>query len=43
VRTNVAEFHPSVVVVSDQALQLWPSRRFSEFHTTAMARAPSTC
>ncbi len=39
VRTNVAEFHPSVVVVSDQALQLWPSRRFSEFHTTAMARA----
>lgn len=39
VRTNVAEFHPSVVVVSDQALQLWPSQRFSEFHTTAMARA----
>lgn len=39
VRTNVAEFHPSVVVVSDQALQLWPSRRFTEFHTTAMARA----
>ena len=38
-RTNVAEFHPSVVTVSDQALQLWPSRRFTEFHTTAMARA----
>ena len=39
VRTNVAEFHPSVVVVSDQALQLWPGRRFLQFHTAAIARA----
>ena len=39
VRTNVAEFHPSVVVLSDQALQLWPGKRFLQFHTAAMARA----
>ncbi len=39
VRTNVAEFHPSSVVFSDQFLQLWPSDRFTQFHTAVVARA----
>lgn len=38
-RTNVAEFHPSAVLVSDQFLQLWPGQRFMQFHTAVVARA----
>lgn len=38
-RTNIAEFHPSAVVLSDQFLQLWPGKRFLQFHTAVVARA----
>jgi len=38
-RTNVAEFHPSAVLLSDQFLQLWPGKRFLQFHTAVVARA----
>ncbi len=38
-RTNVAEFHPSAVILSDQFLQLWPGKRFLQFHTAVVARA----
>lgn len=38
-RTSVAEAHPDVVVLSDQALQILPAERFLKFHQTAIARA----
>ena len=38
-RTNVAEFHPSAIILSDQFLQLWPGKRFMQFHTAVVARA----
>ncbi len=38
-RAHVAESHPHVVMVSDQAYQLMPSHRFLRFHEAAIARA----
>jgi hypothetical protein len=38
-RANVAEAHPTAVVLSDQFLQLWPSSRFLQFHVAVAARA----
>lgn len=38
-RTNVAEFHPSAILLSDQFLQLWPGKRFMQLHTAVVARA----
>lgn len=38
-RTSVAEAHPDVVVLSDQALEILPADRFLKFHQTAIARA----
>ncbi len=38
-RTNVAEAHPDVVTLSDQALEILPAERFQKFHQTAVARA----
>jgi hypothetical protein len=38
-RTNIAEFHPTAVMLSDQFLQLWPGKRFLQFHTAVVARA----
>jgi len=38
-RSSVAEAHPDVVVLSDQAMQLLPVKRFAKFHQGAIARA----
>ncbi|MCH9687229.1 MAG: hypothetical protein K0V04_37690, partial [Deltaproteobacteria bacterium] len=38
-RHTVAQSHPGLVVLSDQALQLLPVARFQKFHQTAIARA----
>ncbi len=38
-RSQVAEFHPGVVTVSDQYLELFPLDRISKFHDTQVARA----
>lgn len=38
-RSTVAQAHPDVVMLSDQAMQLLPLRRFAKFHETAIARA----
>ncbi len=38
-RHTVAQAHPDVVVLSDQALELLPANRFQKFHQTAIARA----
>lgn len=38
-RAEVAQAHPTAVVLSDQALQLLPGRRFQGFHLAGMARA----
>lgn len=38
-RSEVAEAHPDVVLVSDEALQLFPADRLLKFHQMAMARA----
>ncbi len=38
-RSSVAEFHPGVVLVSDQAFELLPIERFRKFHEDAIARA----
>lgn len=38
-RTSVAEAHPDLVVLSDQALEILPAERFLKFHQTAIARA----
>lgn len=38
-RSEVAEAHPTALLLSDQALQLYPGRRFMGFHQAAMARA----
>jgi hypothetical protein len=38
-RTNVAEAHPDVVTLSDQALEILPADRFLKFHQTVIARA----
>lgn len=37
-RSEVAQSHPGVVVISDQALQLFPAKRFVKFHQEAIAR-----
>lgn len=37
-RSVVSEFHPEVVVVSDQAFEMLPIRRFLRFHQEAIAR-----
>lgn len=38
-RHNIAEFHPTSLTVSDQFLQVWPGKRFMQFHTATVARA----
>jgi hypothetical protein len=38
-RAQVAQMHPGVVLISDQAFQLFPARRFRKFHEDAIARA----
>lgn len=38
-RSTVAETHPEVVLLSDQALELLPIDRFFKFHQEAIARA----
>ncbi|HET6583685.1 MAG TPA: hypothetical protein VFG69_09560, partial [Nannocystaceae bacterium] len=38
-RSSVAEFHPGLVIVSDQAFELLPIARFRKFHEDAIARA----
>lgn len=38
-RSQVAEYHPDAVLVSDQALQIFPSERFTKFHLMVIARA----
>jgi hypothetical protein len=38
-RSSVAESHPGVVMVSDQAFELLPSQRLVKFHQEAIARA----
>ena len=38
-RSTVAEGHPGLVVLSDQALELLPVERFQKFHQEAIARA----
>ena len=38
-RHNVAEFHPTAITLSDQFLQVWPGKRFMQFHTAVVARA----
>ncbi len=38
-RSSIAEFHPGVVLVSDQTLELFPAKRFTRFHYVAIARA----
>lgn len=38
-RHTVAQAHPGVVVLSDQALELLPADRLQKFHQTAIARA----
>jgi hypothetical protein len=38
-RTSVAEAHPDLVTLSDQALEILPADRFLKFHHTAIARA----
>jgi hypothetical protein len=38
-RTNVAETHPDLVTLSDQALEILPADRFLKFHQTVIARA----
>ncbi|MCB9712869.1 MAG: hypothetical protein H6712_03385 [Myxococcales bacterium] len=38
-RHTVAQAHPDVVVLSDQALELLPSDRLLKFHQTAIARS----
>ncbi|MBC8068914.1 MAG: hypothetical protein IAG13_11320, partial [Deltaproteobacteria bacterium] len=38
-RTEVAQMHPGVVIISDQAFQLFPAKRFRKFHEDAIARA----
>ncbi|MCX4244432.1 hypothetical protein [Paraliomyxa miuraensis] len=38
-RTSVAQAHPDVVLLSDQALEIVPVERFSKFHQTSIARA----
>jgi hypothetical protein len=37
-RAQIAEAHPGVVVVSDQAFALFPHERFRQFHRDAIAR-----
>lgn len=37
-RSEVAQAHPATLVVSDQALELFPSGRFEKFHIEALAR-----
>ena len=37
-RAQIAEAHPGVVVVSDQAFALFPHERFQQFHRDAIAR-----
>lgn len=37
-RSDVAQAHPATLVVSDQALELFPSGRFEKFHLEALAR-----
>lgn len=38
-RAEVAQAHPTAVVLSDQALQVLPGKRFQGFHLAAIARA----
>lgn len=38
-RSTVAEAHPGVVLVSDQAFELLPAKRFLKFHEEALARS----
>ena len=38
-RSQIAEAHPGVVVVSDQAFELFPHERFRRFHIEAIARS----
>ncbi len=38
-RQRIAESHPGLVLVSDQAYELFPIARFRKFHEEAMARA----
>ena len=37
-RSEVAQAHPATLVVSDQALELFPAGRFTKFHLEAIAR-----
>lgn len=38
-RHNIAEFHPTALTLSDQFMQVWPGKRFMQFHTAVVARA----
>ena len=38
-RSQVAEAHPDLVMLSDQALEILPAARFMKFHEEAIARA----
>ncbi|MBL9102682.1 MAG: hypothetical protein JNL82_17180 [Myxococcales bacterium] len=38
-RHNIAEYHPSSITLSDQFMQVWPGKRFMQFHTAVVARA----
>jgi hypothetical protein len=38
-RSTIAEAHPEVVLLTDQALELFPVERFLKFHQEAIARA----
>lgn len=38
-RSQVAEFHPDVVVLSDHALEIFPAERLTKFHLMAVARS----
>lgn len=41
-RAQIAEAHPGVVIVSDQAFELFPHERFRRFHEDAIARGLAT-
>lgn len=38
-RSQIAEFHPGAIIVSDQMLQVFPGRRLIQLHRAAVARS----